>query len=428
MDVGNIKTKKVRFIPSKKQKELFNKCFQAHRFFYNKAIGEINRRYQERLQYFQNLCHCVVKDCSNDKLENSFLCKDHQKSKIPWKLDINHISLRKSVMMTDKEIKALNNPKYLWQLDIPYDTRNLAIKEALSAYKSALTLKQNGYNDGFEMKFISKNKPTKIFCIDHRAVDDNYNIFKTRLKDESKIFFKKRDQKRLPNKVDHDLKMLNDHGKYYLLIPVDNTKPSQDETSPQKVVSLDPGIRTFQTCYDPSGSIIEIGDKMKDILNIHLERIDHLKSVLDTCDNRRKRRNIRKRIRIILKKCRDIVSNLHNQTSVALTKNYENIILPEFCTSKMLKGKRLHRSVKRMMNILSFYKFKEKMRYEASKRSRNLYIVTEEYTSKTCTRCGKINNNLGSSKVFKCDHCSLCIDRDVNGARNILIKHTQSID
>jgi predicted site-specific integrase-resolvase len=36
---------KIRFFPNTKQKILFNKCFQAHRFFYNKAINEINNRY-----------------------------------------------------------------------------------------------------------------------------------------------------------------------------------------------------------------------------------------------------------------------------------------------------------------------------------------------------------------------------------------------
>ena len=38
-------------------------------------------------------------------------------------------------------------------------------------------------------------------------------------------------------------------------------------------------------------------------------------------------------------------------------------------------------------------------------------ICTEEYTSKTCGRCGELN-----------DVKALVIDRDVNGARNIYIK------
>jgi len=49
-------------------------------------------------------------------------------------------------------------------------------------------------------------------------------------------------------------------------------------------------------------------------------------------------------------------------------------------------------------------------------------IVDESYTSKTCTKCGEQNKNLGSSKHFKCSKCGLEIDRDINGARNIYLK------
>jgi putative transposase len=53
-----------------------------------------------------------------------------------------------------------------------------------------------------------------------------------------------------------------------------------------------------------------------------------------------------------------------------------------------------------------------------------LYLVTEEYTSKTCTNCGSVKWNLGCNKIYKCNKCKLIIDRDVNGARNIFIKNT----
>ena len=34
-----------------------------------------------------------------------------------------------------------------------------------------------------------------------------------------------------------------------------------------------------------------------------------------------------------------------------------------------------------------------------------------------------INKNLGSSKTFQCPSCGATIDRDVNGARNVLLKY-----
>ena len=47
------------------------------------------------------------------------------------------------------------------------------------------------------------------------------------------------------------------------------------------------------------------------------------------------------------------------------------------------------------------------------------------HTTKTCGCCGHIWNNVGGSKVYKCqnENCNYELDRDVHGARNILIKY-----
>ncbi len=53
-------------------------------------------------------------------------------------------------------------------------------------------------------------------------------------------------------------------------------------------------------------------------------------------------------------------------------------------------------------------------------------ICTEEYTSKTCGYCGRVRGKLGGTKVFHCGDRSCPfqgVDRDLNGARNILIKY-----
>ncbi len=51
-----------------------------------------------------------------------------------------------------------------------------------------------------------------------------------------------------------------------------------------------------------------------------------------------------------------------------------------------------------------------------------VHLVTEEYTSKTCTRCGHLHTRLGGNKIFCCPACRIVLDRDHNGARNILLK------
>ncbi|KAK4526316.1 hypothetical protein GAYE_SCF22MG4230 [Galdieria yellowstonensis] len=48
--------------------------------------------------------------------------------------------------------------------------------------------------------------------------------------------------------------------------------------------------------------------------------------------------------------------------------------------------------------------------------------MDEAYTGKTCGMCGEINSKRGGRKIFKCLHCKMRCDRDVNGARNILLR------
>ena len=55
-----------------------------------------------------------------------------------------------------------------------------------------------------------------------------------------------------------------------------------------------------------------------------------------------------------------------------------------------------------MDNIVFHVTKCERMRLEdiCRRRGRNLYVVNEAYTSRTCGRCGEINKNLGGKKYF----------------------------
>lgn len=418
MDDVNIVTKKIRFFPNTNQKILFKKCLGTHRYFYNKSIAEINRRYEEQKKEFNNSKTCIL--CDNDKLPNSYCCKKHEKSKLPWKLNIILSSIRKAVLKSDKEI--IDTPDS-WQLDIPYDTRQLAIKDAINAYNSSIALKNNGYIDKFELKFKKRNNNKQIFWVDKYAMRKDWKIFVTRLKDDSKLRFKKRDLKKLPKELPQsDFKILNDSGSYYLILSIPYKKPEISEKK-YSMIALDPGIRCFQTGYSPDNHCIKIGSNYNNIINKYHKKIDKLKELRSKIANRKTRYNLKKRYRKTEKKLRDIIFDMHNQTTSYLSHNYEHILLPTFGTSEMLKKNKLCSYIKRLMGTFSFDKFKRKLLWLCNKNDSNLYIVTEEYTSKTCTNCGKVKDNLGKNTIYNCDECKLKIERDINGARNILLKY-----
>jgi len=146
-----------------------------------------------------------------------------------------------------------------------------------------------------------------------------------------------------------------------------------------KIAALDPGIRTFQTLYDTENTIIEFGpgDIYKGDIN---------------------------------------VSKIHRSICNYLISNYNIVLIPK---------------LELQTNDSNYYKWRHiefvDLLLKSSRFSNcNVVIVDEAWTSKTCTNCGFINDP-GHSKTYNCIRCGLEIDRDFNGARNILIKNMEHI-
>ena len=122
------------------------------------------------------------------------------------------------------------------------------------------------------------------------------------------------------------------------------------------------------------------------------------------------------------------MNEMHWKSINFLIKNYDCILLPTFAISKMIKGKRLGKITKRVMTMFRFYQFKLKLTYMCERYKKQLIIVDESYTSKTCGCCGHLNTELGSSELFECPKCKIEMDRDVQGARNIFLKNVNIQD
>ena len=72
---------------------------------------------------------------------------------------------------------------------------------------------------------------------------------------------------------------------------------------------------------------------------------------------------------------------------------------------------------------LAHYKFQQRLKDKSREFPLcRVEIVSEAFTSKTCGRCGKINETLGGKAVFECANCQLKLDRDIHAARNILLR------
>lgn len=111
---------------------------------------------------------------------------------------------------------------------------------------------------------------------------------------------------------------------------------------------------------------------------------------------------------------------------------YDVILLPEFSVKQMTwkRGEggewqlRINRSTVCRMLLWGHYQFKMRLLAKAKQWGKTVVVVGEGYTSKTCGECGWQHQKLGGNKVFKCGRCGFHCDRDLNGARNILLRAT----
>jgi putative transposase len=142
------------------------------------------------------------------------------------------------------------------------------------------------------------------------------------------------------------------------------------------------------------------------------------------CKNRRQRQKMSIAAFRIRAKIQNLINEAHKQIACYLTSCYGTIFLPTFETSQMVQKKRrkIRSKTARAMLTWAHYRFKLFLKHKAALNGCTVIDVTEEYTSKTCTRCGHVHHKLGGAKKFKCPSCGHTLPRDMNGALGIMLK------
>lgn len=119
----------------------------------------------------------------------------------------------------------------------------------------------------------------------------------------------------------------------------------------------------------------------------------------------------------------NLVDELHHQAARWLVNNFDIILLPAFETSDMARrGVRKLRS-KSVRSLLTYahYGFQKFLCWKAWQAGKDVVLVNEAYTSKTCSWNGEIIPNLGGRRVVAGSD-GVRVNRDINGARGILLR------
>jgi putative transposase len=113
---------------------------------------------------------------------------------------------------------------------------------------------------------------------------------------------------------------------------------------------------------------------------------------------------------------------LHKSSNWITEKLNYNLIIGKLDLNNMKSNQTWFNKI--LLNEWRIGKFVEMLIYKSKKYGKQLIKIDESYTSKTCFKCNSIKENLKlSDREYNCS-CGFNIDRDINGALNIMKKYS----
>ncbi|CAM9105690.1 unnamed protein product, partial [Ectocarpus sp. 8 AP-2014] len=375
-NIKDVRSRKIKLDPTPAWKERLRKWMGTSRWTYNRCLDFLNKK----------------------------------------KCKMNKTDFRRNVPKKTSK----RNCKTSWVLETPFEIRDSAMVDLYDGIVTNLKKREKNPDHKFSMTFRSR-KDVQTIKIPGCCIKDGL-MFKRSCGSEKLRGFE--DWASYKGEI---IIQKDRAGDFYACVTEQSQIVPERVEHPEdlRVVALDPGVRTFNTAVDSKGNVTEFapGDVGRIYRLCH--HMDNLQSkAFDKATPSKRRYNLRKAWHRAIKKVKDLVMDVRNKTVKHLCKNYDVVFLPEFNTKQMVNRakRRIGKGTARGMMTWSHYSFKELLRTTALREGTKLVIVTEEYTSKTCSCCGTLHHSLGGSKVFKCPSCRTVMDRDENGARNILLK------
>lgn len=364
-----------------------------------------------------------------------------------------------------KQVLLLRTPKVIRQQSMKSVISVLkAHRTKLENHKKKKTQKPFKFNPQFKSRGLSNdsigiekcsfNYVSNDICSIYKNYDLNHTLkyeyakkFKQNLNEKTYYnipkFYVMRNIKtsnQLHNDIcNNDFKIHFTHGNFYMMFskPIDVEKDQRCikssitslSSSIDKIVSIDPGVRKFATTYSPEGVVNVFGTNTQEVLRKLVKGVNKHKKLyrqLRRKKKRRRRRSIwkaKKKYHKMEKRVKNVIKDFHYKVSHQLLRENQTIILPTTTSHYWRQGKHISKETKRMISMLSFGSFANRLVQTSTfYRGSKIIRLSESYTSKQCGHCGHINDGLKSNETFSCKKCKKIADRDVHGARNILLK------
>lgn len=201
---------------------------------------------------------------------------------------------------------------------------------------------------------------------------------------------------------------------------------NENEKQPGQVVAFDLGIKTLATGVNEQGRFYHIGGFRRN--RWYNKQLDKIRSKRAKCKKKSRRYLYLSRVykRVSEKKRNKQRDSLHKASHlIAHTLVERTVVIGELSQRQMVmrehqeKNRYRHRAV---YNDWGLYTFVQMLTYKCQFYGKDLILVDERDTSKTCSRCGHKQLMPLWKRTYRCENCGLVRDRDENSAVNILMR------
>ena len=194
---------------------------------------------------------------------------------------------------------------------------------------------------------------------------------------------------------------------------------------PERVLGLDPGCGYSNTLCGSNETIFNFADK-------HYANIVRLEYNKDKIKNKIPNSNSYLELQNLITKEEKHIANYRldwlHKVAKQLAQLYDTIAFEDFNSKDFVEDNNITFLNKQVMNA-AFGSLKTFIAYKAKMANKKFILIDPAYTTQICSNpdCNKSYINFNKkelkNRIHKCE-CGLCIDRDINSARNILLLAT----
>lgn len=318
-----------------------------------------------------------------------------------------------------RELTALKKTRYLWMYAVSKCAPQEALRDLDRAFNNFFRRVRNHEREKGFPKFKSRKKGIGSF-----RLMGTINVFEGAIQLPRLGKLRLKESGYLPIKGSRILSatVSESAGKWYVSVNVEETITVPMNSGPP--VGVDVGLKALATLSDET--IIE---NPKALLRHERKLRRQSREVARKEKGSKNRQKAVRKLQRTHTRIRNIRKDTIHKVTTLLAKTKSVIVVENLKVSGLLKNKYLNKAI---LNV-GMYELRRQLEYKTRWYGSKLVVASKFYpSSKTCSRCGHVKDNLElSDRIFACDVCGFRIDRDLNASYNLerlAVSRTESIN